>query len=464
MKTKKNRVKIRNKTLKRDIYKFKFNFKKAKKNKIKQLKKGELLDVIIIGAGASGLSAANYLQQNGKKVLVLEARDRLGGRIHDTVIKGFGKIPLGAAWLHHKGEHHILKNILDRLKIKYVKESALSNSNNMIIYDADGKKLSDVDNKKMIKILYKLPNLLYTNCKKNPNITITNSIKKILKKYNFGEDIVNSLINRSTEHCSLDSNIMKCKNYDGWNPNGKIVIGGYKPLIDKLASNVKVLLNSVVVDIKQNKVVTIKTKERKTYYSKRVISTIPLGVLKNKSVNFSPSLPIHKINALKNIVTGAHEKIFLSFPKVFWDPKVSVFHYSNRKNRGLCSQWQNVLYPSTGKKILYTNLSGPDIKYVSKTNKELQEIAMNVLKKIFGKDIPNPDNIYVTRWHIDPFTMGGAHAHPNLNGTMKDLKKMGESFGKIHFAGVDTSDTVTETVEAAILSGIRASKEILLKI
>ena len=52
------------------------------------------LDIIIIGAGASGLN--NYLQQHGKKVIVLEARDRLGGRIHDAVIKGFGKIPLGA--------------------------------------------------------------------------------------------------------------------------------------------------------------------------------------------------------------------------------------------------------------------------------------------------------------------------------------------------------------------------------
>ena len=57
--------------------------------------------------------------------------------------------------------------------------------------------------------------------------------------------------------------------------------------------------------------------------------------------------------------------------------------------------------------------------------------------------------------------MGAAHAQPYKNGKMSDFTKLGKPFKKIHFAGVDTSSYVTETVEAAILSGIRASNEIL---
>ena len=86
---------------------------------------------------------------------------------------------------------------------------------------------------------------------------------------------------------------------------------------------------------------------------------------------------------------------------------------------------------------------------------------MKHLKKIFGNNIPDPLNIYVTRWKLDPFTMGSAHSQPNLNGTMYDFKIIGKPFHKIFFAGVSTSESVTETVEAAILTGIRASKEIL---
>ena len=116
-------------------YDFKFNIKKTKKNKILRFQKNELLDVIIIGAGASGISAANYLQQNGKRVLILEARNRIGGRIHDTNIKGFGKIPLGAAWLHYKqnawpnynNNRHVIKDLLNEYNVKYVKSEGLNN-------------------------------------------------------------------------------------------------------------------------------------------------------------------------------------------------------------------------------------------------------------------------------------------------------------------------------------------------
>ena len=46
-------------------------------------------DVIIIGAGLSGLSAAIYLQRQGRNVLVLEASDRAGGRVKTDIIDGF---------------------------------------------------------------------------------------------------------------------------------------------------------------------------------------------------------------------------------------------------------------------------------------------------------------------------------------------------------------------------------------
>lgn len=80
---------------------------------------------------------------------------------------------------------------------------------------------------------------------------------------------------------------------------------------------------------------------------------------------------------------------------------------------------------------------------------------------MFGNDIPQPESIYVTRWSLDKYTLGGPYGHPTKNGTMENLSTMGKPFGKIHFGGVDTSKDETETVEAAILSGLRTSNEIL---
>ena len=56
--------------------------------------------VVIVGAGAAGLAAARWLQQRGIKLLVLEARDRVGGRIHTVAMGNGSPVDLGAAYIH----------------------------------------------------------------------------------------------------------------------------------------------------------------------------------------------------------------------------------------------------------------------------------------------------------------------------------------------------------------------------
>ena len=297
--------------------------------------------------------------------------------------------------------------------------------------------------------------------KKIQRLTVTDVVELISKKYNYDKALINSLIVRSFEHCSMNSDIMPAKEFDGWEPNGKFIKDGFGKMIKRLEEGIDIRLNSKVESIIQkDKYVILKT-NRKTYYSKYVISTIPTGVLQSKQVKFVPKLPKEKIRSLNNLFSGSHEKIFLKFPYVFWDKDMDVFQYSTNKNRGACTQWYNILLKTENKKILYTNISGPDRNYAKKSDGELKKICMDVLRKIFGENIPEPEDIYVTRWSLDKFTLGGPYAHPNKNGSMEDLSIMGCPFGRIHFGGVDTSKYETETVEAAMLSGLRTSNEIL---
>ena len=417
-------------------------------------------DVIIIGAGAAGIYAAQNLIHNGKSVIILEARNRIGGRIHDIVTKQMGDIHLGASWLHYKGNCHILQELLDKYKVKYMKNDALESNEGMDIYTKDGKLLKE-ENDKFTKILINLPKNIKKYGKKNPTLTVTEVVTLIGKKYNYDTDIINSLITRGFEHCSMNSDIMLAKEFDGWEPNGQFVKDGFGKLINKLSKDIPIKLNSIVKIIEQTKHNIIVTTSKKSYTCEYVISTIPTGVLQSKLVEFKPSLPKEKITALKNLDSGNHEKIFLKFPYVFWDKNVEVFQYSSNEHRGVCTQWYNILLKAENKNILYTNISGPDIQYAKKSDHELKKISMNILKKMFGNDIPQPESIYVTRWSLDKYTLGGPYGHPTKNGTMENLSTMGKPFGKIHFGGVDTSKDETETVEAAILSGLRTSNEIL---
>lgn len=417
-------------------------------------------DVIIIGAGAAGISAARNLIYNGKKVIILEARNRIGGRIHDIVTKEMGDIHLGASWLHYKGDCHILQKLLDKYKVKYMKNDALVSNESMIIYTKDGK-LSKEENDKFTKILMNLPKNIRRYGKKNPKLTVTEVVTLISKKYNYTKGLINSLITRAFEHCSMNADIMLAKEFDGWEPNGYFIKDGFGKLINNLVKDIPIKLNSIVKIIEQTKKNIIVTTGKKSYTCDYVISTIPTGVLQSELVEFKPALPKEKITALKHLDSGNHEKIFLQFPYVFWDKNVEVFQYSADNNRGACTQWYNILLKAENKNILYANISGPDIQYAKKSDHELKKISMNVLKKMFGDDIPDPDSMYVTRWSLDKYTLGGPYAHPTKNGTMEDLSTIGKPFGKIHFGGVDTSKDETETVEAAILSGLRTSREIL---
>lgn len=417
-------------------------------------------DVIIIGAGAAGISAAKNLMINGKRVLILEARNRIGGRVHDIVTKEMGDIHLGASWLHYKGDNHILQGLLDMYNVKYLKDDSLESNESMDVYTTQGK-LSKTENDKFTKILMALPKNIKKYGMQNPTLTVTEVVTLIAKKYNYDIGLTNALITRAFEHCSMNSDVMLAKEFDGWEPNGQFNKDGFGKLLDCMSEDVPIKLNSIVKKIEQSKKNVIITTNRKTYTCEYAISTLPTGVLQAGLVEFKPVLPNDKKKALHNLDSGNHEKIFLKFPRVFWDKNVEVFQYAAEEHRGLCTQWYNILLKAENQKILYTNISGPDIEYAKKSTSDLRKISMDILRKMFGKNIPEPDSIYITRWSQDKYTLGGPYAHPTKKGTMEDLSIMGQPFGRIHFGGVDTSKDDTETVEAAILSGLRTSGEIL---
>ncbi len=419
-------------------------------------------EVIIIGAGAAGIMAANFLQSRDVSVCVLEARDRIGGRIHDIHTKQMGHLHLGASWLHHKGNKHILKALLDQYHVAYLKEDALESSDKMEIYSEHGK-LSGKEKKLFTEVLIRLPKNIRKIGQQQPTLSIAEAVRLIGEKHGYSQSLIQALITRSSEHCSQNADVMPAREFDGWEPNGLFVKDGFGKLIRKLSRHLNIEQNTIVQRIDQTDEIIVIETNQKPFTCRYVISTLPTGVLQSEQVTFVPPLPTNKKVALEQLDSGNHEKIFLKFPHVFWDKDTEIFQLAAPNNRGACTQWHNVLLNTEAQNILYTNISGPDISYARKSDLALQDLCMSRLRQMFGDQIPDPISIYVTRWSLDQFTLGGPYAHPTMKGKMGDLSTIGEPFGHIHFAGVDTSESETETVEAALLSGIRTANQILSK-
>ncbi len=97
-------------------------------------------EVIVIGAGAAGLGAARLLHDEGHQVVILEARERIGGRVWTSHAWPDTPLDLGASWIHG-----IQGNPLTELTRQFQVKTTPTNYDNIITYDAAGRALSDAE-------------------------------------------------------------------------------------------------------------------------------------------------------------------------------------------------------------------------------------------------------------------------------------------------------------------------------
>ena len=204
----------------------------------------------------------------------------------------------------------------------------------------------------------------------------------------------------------------------------------------------------------------------------RVVSTIPLGVLKHGDVEFDPPLPEWKTGAIGRLGWGVLNKIILTFDKPFWDVSRDFFgvvHAPNepdsvnqidyRSRRGRFFQVVDVTATS-GVPCLVALMAGDGALYTEETSDGiLASEATAMLKSIFPR-APEPQGVVVTRWASDPYARGSySSAGPNMK--MDDYDAMARPIGNLYFAGEHTIGTHPATVHGAYMSGLRAASEIL---
>lgn len=421
-------------------------------------------DTIIIGAGVSGLTAAKQLHQAQQDVLILEAKNRIGGRVDTNYNWGFA-IELGASWIHGI-EHNPLIPLLGKLSIattSYDNSNLIAMLEDFSLYDNSGKPVSKYELHLFSSLAYEF--LQYCQTRNTlisfeQNFTEFAKQKKLTSKqssllYYALDNIYTYEFADNLPQLSLNSYFVSEES----TATGKnaIIPAGYFQIFQQFSQHIPLYLNQVVREIDYDADgVTIIT-QNDTYHAKQAIITVSLGVLKSNKILFRPRLPKEKRDAIAQLQMGNYEKLYLLFDKVFWDKDKEWIGMLPRNKEEAYNIFN--LYKYTQKPILIVFTSGKLARNMEKG--PLTHWVMHHLRQIYGSNIPEPIKTKRTHWASDPYTLGSYSYLP------KDIDKKMITLlakpvaGKLYFAGEATSTTDLSTVHGAYLSGMRVTQEVL---
>lgn len=271
---------------------------------------------VVIGAGLAGLGAAVALRERGITVKVVEARDRIGGRVH-TVERNGVALEMGANWIHG-----VNGNPLVPLAAAAGVQQIPFDYDRIVIRDRRGEKVDTEASDRFDKALASFID-------RDEPATVAEWAKD-LKGYD--SDVLSYLIASVVEHeFAADADQLTAESIDeGAEQRGGdvFVVGGLTKIIDGLATGLDVSLSSPVTAVTTKAAGVTVTTATRTFDAAAALVTVPLGVLKQSSIRFDPPLPAAKVAAIDHLGMGALEKLHLGFAERFWD-QTALLGYIN---------------------------------------------------------------------------------------------------------------------------------------
>eukprot|EP00252_Welwitschia_mirabilis_P025972 TRINITY_DN8314_c0_g1_i1.p1 TRINITY_DN8314_c0_g1~~TRINITY_DN8314_c0_g1_i1.p1 ORF type:complete len:528 (-),score=50.91 TRINITY_DN8314_c0_g1_i1:115-1668(-) len=445
------------------------------------------MSTIIIGAGMSGVMAAKTLAGNGvKDFLILEATNRMGGRMHRTSIGNY-TIELGANWVEGVGGAHV--NPIWTLANKYKLRNFISDWSNISsnIYRQSGglhpqsetarpykmatlasdfaselseslkrKHLEDISILSAQRVHGYVPQtplemavdfFFYDfEIAEPPRVTSLKNVEPIHTFEYYGEDEYFVADSRGYEHIvhSLAKEFLNLSK-NGWITDNRLQ------------------LNKVVRKIiYSDKAVKVITEDGSVYTAKTAIVSVSLGVLQSNLIAFEPRLPMAKRLAIAKFDMTDYCKIFMKFPSRFWPvgPGTEFFMYAHEQ-RGYYNFWQHLENEYPGGNLLMVTLTDEESKRVeNQPENETRAEIMEVLRSMFGEHVPEMEAIVIPKWGKDRF-FRGTYSNWPIGATVKDFEALKAPVGPVYFTGEHTSQEENGYVHGAYLEGISCANKVL---
>ncbi|XP_044480450.1 polyamine oxidase 2-like [Mangifera indica] len=432
--------------------------------------------VIVIGGGMAGVAAARALHDASFKVVLLESRDRLGGRVNTDYTFGF-PVDLGASWLHGVCNENPLAPVIGRLGLPLYRTSG----DNSVLYDHDLESyaLFDMDgNKVPAEVVTKVGEvfeiILAETSKVRQEFSEDKSIghaisivferRPELRLEGLAHKVLQWYLCRMEGWFAADADSISVKSWDKevLLPGGHgLMVRGYLPVINSLAKGLDIRLGCRVTKIdRRYNGVKVTVEDETTFVADAAIVAVPLGVLKARAIKFEPSLPNWKEAAIDNLGVGIENKIVLHFDKVFW-PNVEFLGVVAETSYG-CSYFLN-LHKATGHPVLVYMPAGQLAKDIEKMSDEAAaNFAFMQLMKILP-DASAPINHLVSHWGTDVNSLG-SYSYDTV-GNSHDLYEMLRiPVDNLFFAGEATSFSYPGSVHGAFSTGLMAAEDCRMRV
>lgn len=402
-------------------------------------------DTIIIGAGAAGLAAGQRLRAAGRPALIVEARDRVGGRIHTD--HTHGPVELGAEFIH--GERAVTW--------EYVRAAGLDTAG----WPMAGRRFAHAgailaDGDPVAERTAALHGAATSY--RGPEIAVAELIDGLAAPDDpartfalrwlanvEGADVGRlSAVALSREHALAT--------------NGEAnfhILAGYDRVVAKMAEGLEIQLGRAVEHIAWGgDGVSLKMNDGATIAARRAIITVPLGVLQAGRPAFTPELPATRRAAIQAIAMGHVVKLILWFERRLWPDFVVL------STDGRVASWWPVESAATPTLMGY--VGGPAAREIAAMGQAgAIGLGLAELTQLFDADMAAAClGGRMSGWSDDPWSLGAYSYSPLGMGAARAI--LAAPLGPLHFAGeAAVTDGHIATVHGAIESGRRAADEVI---
>ncbi len=414
--------------------------------------------VIVIGAGIAGLAAARKLVAAGHSVVVLEGRNRIGGRVWTENIEGV-PMDIGAGWIHGPNGG----NPITPLAAQAGARTYETNDSSVRVMDASGTDVTtrqfDEGSAKNRRLLAAVATAMAAG---GPDKSLAQALTEadptaLTDPFNLYP------LNTTTEFDSggwLEAFSARSYNNDEKFPGKDVLFpGGYKVIPELLAQGLDVRLNTTVTNISHTANGVTVTANNGSFTGDWCVNTLPLGVLKAGTVTVSPALAADKQASIGRLGFGQINKLFMVFDNAFWPTDLQYFGWHSP----LRGRYSYFLSYRTFSNIncLVTFGFGQQGQALEQLN-DAQLIAdvTPALRTVFGANAVAPRRVLLTRWNGDAFARG-AYSFQAVGCTAEDHVTLAQPAGRLLFAGEHTHEKYRATVHGAFITGEREADRVV---
>jgi monoamine oxidase len=417
-------------------------------------------DVIVLGAGMAGVTAARRLKSAGLDVMLLEARRRIGGRI--CTLRDICDAPVEAgAELIHGARAQTWPDV--RAAGLTVRPNSHGISAMMVDLGDGGQWLP-------LALLHPqtwaaFGVLRRVRAPQARDVTAQEFIERCGyrgRARQLAEMVFTSHVPGRLEEIGingfLDDGALELETSADYRVNE-----GYDKLVEHIGCGLDVEFGFEVREIEWSADgVALHDAQGRTHSARAVISTVPGGVLQSKAIRFTPELPESKRTALQQIVMGPVIKLIMRFDEPFWPRRLSTLVSAT----GPVTLYWNVFYKATlAFPLLTAYCTGPRAAALSECGEdEVVALVVADLRRHFPRSKPRLLAWRLVDWSRDPFARGG-YTFLRQGAADARARLAASDTGRLFWAGSETAtEPIAATVGGAFSSGLRAAREVLCSI